>query len=297
MREMPKLVTVGEEWFVYSMEWLQRWERYVYFDLIEESKPSSDEQRPHPGPVDCSSITEPPNSRLHLTDGRKQSLLENRILKPNLQEGKDFMLVDKKVHEAFEERYGLQEDCEPIPRYGIKCADGEVIVELTLRKLSFVVLPNAKVFNFADPRFILVSRNDTLKAIELKLQKALTNYLYTVMKNKDTLIRKFRLWKSLYETAEEVFKLESDKSGSKKLDGDILNKVADKEAVVFDDLNLVDSDLIIIELAQSNGSFAFKKREQAAKVQIEESKGGQAVGQDQFMRKIEETALVDLLNP
>ena len=61
MCKMPKSVTLNEEWFVYSMEWLQQWERYVYFDLIEESKPSSEEKRPHPGPVDCSAITEAPN--------------------------------------------------------------------------------------------------------------------------------------------------------------------------------------------------------------------------------------------
>lgn len=157
-----------------------------------------------------------------------------------MQEGKNFMLVDKKVNEIFEQRYGLLEEGEPVPRYGIKCSDGEVIVELYLRKLSFIVMPNAKVFNFAEPRFILVSRNDTLKNIELKLQRALTNYLYSVMKNKDTLIRKFRLWKSLYENIDQVWKLDSDKSPTKKVEGEILNEVADKEAVTFEDLNLLD---------------------------------------------------------
>jgi hypothetical protein len=73
------------------------------------------------------------------------------------------------------------------------------------------------------------------------------------MKNKDTLIRKFRMWKSLYEKVEDVIKLDSDKSASVKVDGDILNEVIDKEAVIFDDLNLVDQDLVIIELAKSNG--------------------------------------------
>lgn len=157
-----------------------------------------------------------------------------------MQEGKNFMLVDKKVNEVFEQRYGLLEEGEPVPRYGIKCSDGEVIVELYLRKLSFIVMPNAKVFNFAEPRFILVSRNDTLKNIELKLQRALANYLYSVMKNKDTLIRKFRLWKSLYENIDQVWKLDSDKSAAKKVEGEILNEVADKEAVTFEDLNLLD---------------------------------------------------------
>ena len=79
------------------------------------------------------------------------------------------------------------------------------------------------------------------------------NYLYTVMKNKDTMIRKFRIWKSLYEKVEDVIKLDSDRSASVKVEGDILNEVTDKEAVIFDDLNLVDQDLVIIELAKSNG--------------------------------------------
>lgn len=73
------------------------------------------------------------------------------------------------------------------------------------------------------------------------------------MKNKDTMIRKFRMWKSLYEKFEDIIKLDSDKSASVKVDGDILNEVTDKEAVIFDDLNLVEQDLVIIELAKSNG--------------------------------------------
>ena len=150
------------------------------------------------------------------------------------------MLVDKKVHDIFQQSYGFKEEAEPIPRYGIKCSDGEVIVELHLRKMNFIVMPNAKVFNFQEPRYILVSRNDTLKAIELKLQRSLTNYLYTVMKNKDLLIRKFRLWKSLYEKVEDVLKLDSDKSAQPKVEGEILNEVTDKESVIFDDLNLVE---------------------------------------------------------
>jgi len=98
------------------------------------------------------------------------------------------------------------------------------------------------------------------------------------MKNKDTMIRKFRMWKSLYEKVEDIIKLDSDKSASVKVDGDILNEVTDKEAVIFDDLNLVDQDLVIIELAKSNGQFTFKKREKAQKVETtEESKNVQTV--------------------
>ena len=58
MKHMPKTVLLGDEWFVYGMEWLKKWEQYVYFDLIDGSKPSNDE-RPNPGPVDCSDIILP----------------------------------------------------------------------------------------------------------------------------------------------------------------------------------------------------------------------------------------------
>lgn len=61
MKQMPKSVMLGDEWFVYSMAWLRKWESYVYFDLIEQTKPSDEEARPHPGPVSCSDIILPPN--------------------------------------------------------------------------------------------------------------------------------------------------------------------------------------------------------------------------------------------
>ena len=70
MQSIPKAVSDKEEWFVYSMEWLRKWENYVYFDLIEQSKPSHDEERPHPGPVDCSNIIQETNKYL-LPDAKK----------------------------------------------------------------------------------------------------------------------------------------------------------------------------------------------------------------------------------
>ena len=68
MKQMPKTVMAGDEWFVYSMHWLKKWEQYVYFDLIEQSKPST-EERPHPCQVDCSEIVLP-EDKLMIIDGR-----------------------------------------------------------------------------------------------------------------------------------------------------------------------------------------------------------------------------------
>lgn len=167
---MPKSVMLGDEWFVYSMSWLKKWEDYVYFDLIDQTKPSSDnsDDRPHPGSVDCSDITLP-DAKTLLKDPRQQYALASRGLKPKLSEGKDFMLVDRSVHDIFEQKYGFKDQCEPIPRYGIKCSDEEVIVELYLKRMNIIAIPNSKVFNIFEPHFIYVSRNETLKSLELKL--------------------------------------------------------------------------------------------------------------------------------
>lgn len=104
MRLMPKTVSIKEEWRVYSVSWLKKWEHYTYFDLIEQTKPSNEEARPFPGPIDCSDILVEPD-KLQLFEGSKASLLSSRALKPNLSEGSDFMLVDDKVHQLFAKKY------------------------------------------------------------------------------------------------------------------------------------------------------------------------------------------------
>jgi hypothetical protein len=184
----------------------------------------------------------------------------NRTMKPNMSEGRDFMLVDKKVHMLFEERYGIMEEAEPIPRYGIKCSDGEVIVELYLKKMNFLVMPNSKLFNFTSPHFMYVSRNDTLKILEVKLSRVLGNFLYTVMKNKETTIRKVRLWKSGYQDISDYIKLDKawQTSSSVKVEAECLNDVEDKDSVVFDDLNLTEEDIVIVELPKGDNVYVFK---------------------------------------
>lgn len=86
-----------------------------------------------------------------------------------MSEGKDFMLVDSLVHKAFKDRYKIKDGCDPLSRYGIKREDGEVVVELYLKKMNLLVIPNKSLFNFNAPMTIYVSRNDTLKILEAKI--------------------------------------------------------------------------------------------------------------------------------
>ena len=207
------------------------------------------------------------------------------------------MLVDKKVHSVFQDRYGSIEENEPIPRYGIKCSDGEVIVELYLKKMNFVVIPNARVFNFTNPHSIFVSRNDTLKTLEIKLQKALGNYLYTVMKNKETIIRKMRLWRSGYTDFSDYAKIDKQwqTKSSFRVEADLLSDVENKDSVVFDDLNLTEEDVVIVELPKSENVYALRPIDKKETQQQEEDKTPE-VDKNEILNRISETSFNKILH-
>lgn len=94
------------------------------------------------------------------------------------------------------------------------------------------------------------------------------------MKNKNLVVRKMRLWKSLYTDAKEALE-QLDGKKNCKVEGDLLNEVENKEQVVYEDLNLTEEDLIIVELPKQDGSFPFIKAVKVEKVStadLEESK-------------------------
>ena len=53
---MATKVTVGSEWFLVSMSWIEKWQKHVNFDEEEES---AQKERPHPGKIDNSDIILP----------------------------------------------------------------------------------------------------------------------------------------------------------------------------------------------------------------------------------------------
>ena len=88
----------------------------------------------------------------------KKLTWQNVVLKPNLVEGKDFMLFTPEIYNYLKSKYG---DESPIERYAVKQSDGEVVVELYLTKLDFFVFPN-DYFKWEQPKSIFVSRAHTL---------------------------------------------------------------------------------------------------------------------------------------
>jgi len=133
---MAKKVTAGSEWFLVSMSWIKTWQKHAYLDLITDEQADSDlsEKRPRPGPIDCSDITQPLASH-HIVDQMKRYLWQNAILKHSVKEGDDFMIVDKRIRDMWQERYGVHKDFPPIARFGIEQSDGETSVELHLKRV------------------------------------------------------------------------------------------------------------------------------------------------------------------
>jgi hypothetical protein len=98
-----------------------------------------------------------------------------------------------------------------------------------------------------------------MKSLEKKVSMSLTNYLYTVMKNKNSVIRNLRIWKSADNNLETILELDKKiKNYSEvKINATLVN-VDDNKETVFDDLNVMDEDIFVIELPKSESNFVFK---------------------------------------
>lgn len=35
IKEMDKQVTPGSKWFIVSMRWIDKWQKYTYFDMLD----------------------------------------------------------------------------------------------------------------------------------------------------------------------------------------------------------------------------------------------------------------------
>tara|TARA_B110000305_G_C19046861_1_gene450832 strand:+ start:35 stop:469 length:435 start_codon:yes stop_codon:yes gene_type:complete len=141
-----------------------------------------------------------------------------------MKEGDDYMLIDDNIFNFWDLKYGKKNE---IKRFGIEDENGENIVELHLKVFNLYLIPNAKYFkmnnmltkskvmngvanhNCKCPTIpIYISRSQTVKELENKINRVLTTYIYFKMQDKGTMIKKCRLWKSKYEESEAEKKLQ-----------------------------------------------------------------------------------------
>jgi hypothetical protein len=131
-------------------------------DKIDETEQAV-EKRTHPGKIDCSDIIEPTSKQiLQEMPGDKNLGWMDVQLKPKLEDGKDFMIVDSNVCDAWVKLYGsASPSTGPVKRIGIKSGeeeDAETLIELYLKKITISVFPNKTLCKFVSAMSFYTSR-------------------------------------------------------------------------------------------------------------------------------------------
>ena len=210
LHKMDKIVTDGSIWHLVSLKWIEAWQKYTYFDFLDGQTPLplEEKERSHPGEIDSKDIILKPPEGTILLDMAKNSQWQNTLLKPNLKEGEDFMIVDEDVWSYVSLRYSSKND---IVRKGIMVNEetDEAIVEIYLKSVLILPMPNSpNHFGFNAPKTVILSRRETINELMKKIQRVLNYYLYNVKKIKDVMINDIRLWKSLTNNLNEIERLD-----------------------------------------------------------------------------------------
>ena len=56
IKDMPKLVREGQEWFVISMSWIKKWQAHCGFDSLDSEDQAEAQFGPPPGKIDNTDI-------------------------------------------------------------------------------------------------------------------------------------------------------------------------------------------------------------------------------------------------
>ena len=110
--------------------WVRSWQRYTYFDCIDGEMFDGDGgKRERPEKIDCSSFAKSEHS-FSWTDVQ---VMERK------RDGYDFIVIDKKLKEAWVSEYG-QGAIGPVERRGIDDNDG--MIEFRLKTVRWAPIPN-----------------------------------------------------------------------------------------------------------------------------------------------------------
>ena len=96
---------------------------------------------------------------------------QNAVLKPDLKEGPNFIIVNEIVWDELKARYDLKSPQQVLKRQGILANEetGECKIELYLKEILIIPLSNQTIFKFDCPKTIIISRRDTLASVEKKI--------------------------------------------------------------------------------------------------------------------------------
>ena len=175
------------------------------------------------------------------------------------------MLVDDEIHSLWANKYG---EVQPIKRFGIKDEDGGAVVEIYLKTINLLAVPNKSLFKLykeepkTQPAYI--SKVATVADLEKKVCRLLSSYVYNTLKNHSLLVRQVRLWRSNEELS-QLKELDNKYANYThvKVDANVLNLNADQRGKRLYEIDFSDADIMIVEL-QKNGDFVLQPQGEGA---------------------------------
>lgn len=181
------------------------------------------------------------------------------------------MLIDSDIHNLWALKYG---ELNQIKRFGIKDEDNATIVEIYLKEINILPLPNKSLFKMykEDPKTqpLYISKVAMISDLEKKICRLLSSYIYCTLKNKSLMVKKIRLWRS-NEELESLKEIDYKYSNYThvKIDATILNLKADQQAKKLYEIDFSDNDIMVVELINKDGDFVLQPKEGG---NVEESK-------------------------
>ena len=105
---------------------------------------------------------------------------QNYQLKAGLKEGEDYMIVSSELHDYW---VSLYESENRIKRFGIKDESGENLVEIYLKKINLLPIPNKKYFSLykgddCQSTPVFCSRVSSMAELQKKIIRLLNYQLY-----------------------------------------------------------------------------------------------------------------------
>ena len=100
-------------------------------------------------------------------------------------------MVTQEILTSFVERYQCseQDPLKSFKRIGVEQDDGEIVCELSMRRINFFPLPNETVYKMKQPWFCYVPKSESVDMLEKKIKRCLDTYMSTVRQDRASMTR------------------------------------------------------------------------------------------------------------
>ncbi|CAI2373599.1 unnamed protein product [Moneuplotes crassus] len=193
----------GDIGYILSLNWLDHWKKYAYFNVMGNNNiPDFEESRPTQiKDIDNADLLIPKYQFVNEIDPKSHY---NFVIKEDLRENVDYIVVDKDIWNFFHSRYGG----EPLKRVYHKIYTFIADVETKFTRVNFVILPpreNCGSVDISQFYTIYSSMYDTLEELLVRIVTNMNSDQYGYKLQREKIKAwKFRISHSLLENTHRI---------------------------------------------------------------------------------------------